>query len=76
MTGVYIGTYTCNGGASKLKISLIGAPDDTLAGFFTIDLPSDGPRFTYKLTGRYAWGTHQFLLTGVPWGPSRRPPNR
>ncbi|HWY56044.1 MAG TPA: hypothetical protein VNZ03_16375 [Terriglobales bacterium] len=69
MTGVYIGTYTCNGGASKLKISLIGEPDDTLAGFFTIDLPSDGPRFTYKLTGRYAWGTHQFLLTGVPWGP-------
>lgn len=69
MTGVYIGTYTCNGGPSKLKVSLIGAPDDTLAGFFTIDLPYDGPRFTYKLTGRYAWGTHQFLLTSVPWGP-------
>jgi hypothetical protein len=69
MTGVYNGTYTCNGGASKLKISLIGAPDDTLAGFFTIDLPYDGPRFTYKLTGRYAWGIHQYLLTSVPWGP-------
>jgi hypothetical protein len=68
MTGVYIGGYTCNGGPSKLKVSLIGAPDDTLAGFFTIDLPYDGPRFTYKLTGRYAWGTHQFLLTSVPWG--------
>jgi hypothetical protein len=69
MTGVYIGTYTCNGGPSKLKLSLIGAPDDTLAGFFIIDLPYDGPRFTYKLTGRYAWGTHQFLLDSVPWGP-------
>ena len=42
-TGVYIGTYTCNGGPSKLKVSLIGAPDDTLAGFFIIDLPHDGP---------------------------------
>jgi hypothetical protein len=69
MTGVYIGTYTCKGGPSKLKVSLIGAPDDTLAGFFTIDLPYDGPRFTYKLTGRYAWGAHEFLLTSVPWGP-------
>ena len=69
MTGVYIGTYTCNGGPSKLKVSLIGAPDDTLAGFFIIDLPYDGPRFTYKLTGRYAWGIHQFVLTSVPWGP-------
>jgi len=69
MTGVYIGTYTCNGGPSKLKVSLIGAPDDTLAGFFIIDLPHDGPRFTYKLTGRYAWGIHQFVLTSVAWGP-------
>jgi hypothetical protein len=69
MTGVYIGTYTCNGGPSKLKVSLIGAPDDSLAGFFIIDLPHDGPRFTYKLTGRYAWGIHQFVLTSVPWGP-------
>jgi hypothetical protein len=69
MTGVYIGTYTCNGGPSKLKVSLIGAADDTLAGFFIIDLPHDGPRFTYKLTGRYAWGIHQFVLTSVPWGP-------
>jgi hypothetical protein len=43
MTGVYIGTYTCNGGPSKLKVSLIGAPDDSLAGFFIIDLPYDGP---------------------------------
>ena len=70
MTGVYNGTYTCKGGPSKLKVSLIGAPDDTLAGFFIIDLPNDGPRFTYKLTGKYAWGTHQFLLTAVPWGPN------
>jgi hypothetical protein len=54
---------------SKLKISLIGAPDDTLAGFFIIDLPYDGPRFTYKLTGRYAWGIHEFRLDSVPWGP-------
>ncbi len=66
ITGVYIGTYTCNGGPSKLKVSLIGAPDDTLAGFFIIDLPYDGRRFTYKLTGR---GTHQFFLDSVPWGP-------
>lgn len=70
MTGVYNGTYTCNSGVSKAKVSLIGAPDDTLAGFFIIDLPYDGSRFTYKLSGRYAWGTHQFLLIAVPWGPA------
>jgi len=70
MTGVYNGTCTGKGGSLKLKVSLIGAPDDTLAGFFIVDLPNEGPRLTYKLTGRYAWGIHEYLLTSVPWGPA------
>jgi hypothetical protein len=73
MTGVYSGTYSCNSGTAKLKVSLIGAPDNTITGFFIIDLPDDGGRFTYKLGGRYAWGAHQFLLNAVEWGPPTPP---
>ena len=63
--GVYNGTYSCANGSVNLKLSLKSTDKGLVTGFFTFDLPPDtgGARVTYKLTGRYAWGVHQFVLT-------------
>ncbi len=68
--GVYNGTYSCMNGSVSLKLSLKSTGNGVVTGFFTFDPPPDagGSRATYRLTGRYAWGVHQFLLTAQPVG--------
>jgi len=68
--GVYNGTYSCVNGSVSLKLSLKSTGNGVLIGFFTFDPPPDagGSRATYKLTGRYAWGVHQFVLTAQAVG--------
>jgi hypothetical protein len=70
INGVYNGTYSCVNGSVNLKLSLKSTGNGVLTGFFTFDLPPDagGSRATYKLTGRYAWGVHQFVLTAQAVG--------
>ena len=70
INGVYNGTYSCANGSVSLKLSLKSTENGLVTGFFTFDLPPDagGSRVTYKLTGRYAWGVHQFLLTAQAVG--------
>lgn len=70
INGVYNGTYSCMNGSVNLKLSLKSTDNGVVTGFFTFDLPPDagGSRATYKLTGRYAWGVHQFLLTAQAVG--------
>jgi hypothetical protein len=70
INGVYNGTYSCVNGSVNLKLSLKSTDNGVVTGFFTFDLPPDagGARATYKLTGRYAWGVHQFVLTAQAVG--------
>lgn len=70
INGVYNGTYSCMNGSVSLKLSLKSTDNGVVTGFFTFDLPPDagGSRATYRLTGRYAWGVHQFLLTAQAVG--------
>ena len=70
INGVYNGTYSCANGSVSLKLSLKSTDNGVVTGFFTFDLPPDagGSRATYKLTGRYAWGIHQFVLTAQAVG--------
>jgi hypothetical protein len=70
INGVYNGTYSCANSSVSLKLSLKSTNNGLVTGFFTFDLPPDagGSRVTYKLTGRYAWGVHQFVLTAQAVG--------
>jgi hypothetical protein len=56
ISGVYTGGDQAGGGkVLKAKLSLKGADDGTLTGFFTFELPASAgaPSATYKLTGKY-----------------------
>jgi len=60
--------------AESANISSFAAPDGSVTGFFIFDLPPDlGSWSTYRLNGRYAWASRQFLLTPVAWGTPAPP---
>ncbi len=78
INGVYNGTYSCVNGSVNLKPSLKSTDNGIVTGFFMFDLPPDagGSRATYKLTGRYAWGSTSLRSQPWPWGLRPRPLTR
>src|SRR5580700_9537281 len=68
INGVYIGTYQRSDGNKKLKFSIKSTDDGSLTGLFTFDLPAYvGASVTYKLTGRYVAGAHDYGLQSSPF---------
>ena len=68
INGVYTGTYQRSDGNKKLKFSIKSTDDGSLTGLFTFDLPAQiGSSVTYKLTGRYVAGAHDYGLQSSPF---------
>jgi hypothetical protein len=68
INGVYVGTFQRSDGNKKLKLSIKATEDGSLTGLFTFDLPGYvGSSVTYKLTGRYVAGAHDYGLQSSPF---------
>jgi len=66
--GVYTGTFQRSDGNKKLKFSIKSTDDGSITGLFTFDLPGYvGSSVTYKLTGRYVAGAHDYGLQSSPF---------
>ncbi len=68
INGVYNGEYRRSDGNVKLKFSIKSTDDGALTGLFTFELPrKPGSSITYKLTGKYVAGAHDYGLASSPF---------
>ena len=68
INGVYTGIFQRSDGNKKLKFLIKSTDDGSLTGLFTFELPAQiGSSVTYKLTGRYVAGAHDYGLQSSPF---------
>jgi hypothetical protein len=68
INGVYTGEYRRSDGNVKLKFSIKSTDDGSLTGLLTFELPhKPGSFITYKLTGKYVAGAHDYGLSSSPF---------
>ncbi len=68
INGVYTGEFRRSDGNVKLKFSIKSTDDGSLTGLFTFELPrKPGSSITYKLTGKYVAGAHDYGMASSPF---------